>query len=120
MISIRNSMQIEQGSIILVPFPFTDLSGHKTRPALVLSNKHFSGEDVIVCAITTQLAFEHSLVLSDQDLADGRLPLTSHVRYGKLATLERSLIQKVVARVASKKMRLILKRLDALIKAVDP
>ncbi|MGH3088030.1 MAG: type II toxin-antitoxin system PemK/MazF family toxin, partial [Rubrobacteraceae bacterium] len=44
------------GSVVLVPFPFTDLSGRKRRPALVVSPEGFHGEDLILCAITSQLS----------------------------------------------------------------
>jgi len=43
---------MKKGDIILVPFPFTDLSGNKNRPAVILID---SEEDVTVCFITTQV-----------------------------------------------------------------
>jgi mRNA interferase MazF len=49
-------MIIEQKEIYLVPFPFSDFSGKKVRPVLVLSNNKFNrGEDIIVCAITSKI-----------------------------------------------------------------
>lgn len=43
------------GSVVLVPFPFTDLSDRKRRPALVISPDGFDDEDVVLCAITSRL-----------------------------------------------------------------
>ncbi|MCH8535834.1 MAG: type II toxin-antitoxin system PemK/MazF family toxin [Flavobacteriaceae bacterium] len=51
---------MKKGDIVLIPFPFTDLSGVKNRPAVVL---HSSGEDVVLCFLTTQLKWK-----SDFDL----------------------------------------------------
>ncbi len=47
-------MTVSQRSIILVPFPFSDLSSQKRRPAMVVSNKKFNqtSNDIICCAIT--------------------------------------------------------------------
>lgn len=43
------------GTVVLVPFPFTDLSGTKRRPALVVSPHGFHPEDVVLCAVTSQV-----------------------------------------------------------------
>jgi len=44
------------GVVVLVPFPFTDLSGTKRRTGLVVSPARFHPEDLILCAITSQVA----------------------------------------------------------------
>lgn len=46
----------DQGDILLVPFPFTDQSTSKQRPAVVLSSKQYNRDhpDVIPAAITSQ------------------------------------------------------------------
>jgi mRNA interferase MazF len=48
-------MSYTQGDVVLVPFPFTDLSDSKIRPAIVVSNKLVNrSDDVILAQITTQ------------------------------------------------------------------
>jgi len=41
-----------KGDIVVIPFPFSDLSGTKRRPALVIADFH--GDDILLCQITSQ------------------------------------------------------------------
>jgi mRNA interferase MazF len=41
-----------KGGIVIIPFPFSDLSGSKRRPALVLAA--LPGDDIILCQVTSQ------------------------------------------------------------------
>ena len=73
------------GSIVLARFPFTDLSAHKLRPALVVS-KPVPGDDVIVCLISSVLRSGPAVARLPQDPGTG-LKRPSVVRFDKLATL---------------------------------
>ncbi len=79
------------GSIILARFPFTDLSGAKSRPALVVSADNDRRADLIVCFIT-------SMPRSGPDMAPLEalpgtgLKVASVVRFDKIATLNRAVI----------------------------
>ena len=67
------------GSIILIPFPFSDLSQSKLRPAVVLANA--GKEDWILCQITSKsYADLQSIKLTDNDFANGSLKLVSYAR----------------------------------------
>ncbi len=41
-----------KGDVVIIPFPFSDLSGSKRRPALVLAD--LPGDDILLCQITSQ------------------------------------------------------------------
>ena len=56
-----------KGDIVVLPFPFSDLSDAKRRPALVLAA--LAGDDIILCQITSQLKQDtYSIFLNDSDL----------------------------------------------------
>lgn len=41
-----------KGDVVVIPFPFSDLSDTKRRPALVLAD--LAGKDIVLCQITSQ------------------------------------------------------------------
>ena len=89
----------ERGAIVLVRFPFTDLTSTKQRPALVIASGSFTanGEDVIVAAISGQRVerpgrFDYVV----QDWRESGLLTPSVVRAGKLVTLHRDLIRRTL------------------------
>ena len=52
---MNNGTQFKQRDIILIPFPYSDLTQNKKRPAIILSNGGYNhnNEDIICCAITS-------------------------------------------------------------------
>ena len=79
---------MRKGDIILVPFPFTSLSGSNRRPALVLLA---SDLDVTVCFISTKLDWEESTDLILKPEKANGLKKKSLVRTSKIATIDKSL-----------------------------
>ena len=92
------------GDIVLIPFPFTDLSSAKRRPALALTNPHTDG-DFIAAAVTSQGGHEASVELGAGQMASGSLPKASWVRADKLFTFQRSIVQKHIGSVQPQVMR---------------
>jgi mRNA interferase MazF len=89
----------KRGDVVLVPFPFTDLSSAKQRPALVVSPDAFNAvrEDVLVAAITSQipatLAADEFLIPANVLPVCG-LPKPSLVKTTKMVSLHRQLVVK--------------------------
>src|SRR3954447_2128674 len=95
----------EFGSIILVPFPFTDLTSTKVRPALVVSQPGKAPRDVVVCFITSRLepGLTHALLL--KRTATSGLKVPSLVRFDKIATLDRRIILGELGRMDPRVLR---------------
>lgn len=92
------------GDLVLVPFPFTDLSSSKKRPALLMTRPDRDG-DFIAAAVTSQSGHEASVTLEQAQMAHGQLPKSSWVRADKLYTLHSSLVVKHMGRVQSQVVR---------------
>lgn len=83
------------GAVVLVPFPFSDLSKSKLRPAVVLADA--GRGDWILCQVTSKpYADSLSIALSERSFAKGTLERMSFVRPGKLFTGSSDLIVKEV------------------------
>ena len=83
------------GSVVLVPFPFSDLSQSKMRPAVVLAAA--TKGDWVLCQITSRpYSDRRAFELTDGSFAQGSLHLVSYARPGKLFTASQSLINRQV------------------------
>jgi mRNA interferase MazF len=80
-----------KGDVVVLPFPFSDLSSSKKRPALVAAN--LEGDDLILCQITSKnRADNYSIILKNNDFRKGSLNLTSMIRPSRLFTADKSII----------------------------
>ena len=109
-----STMVYRQGDIVLVSFPFTDLTSTKRRPALVLSPDPFNaaGEDLVLAAVTSHITDDPNAVrLWRGDFAAGGLPKPSMVKATKLFTMHSSLIVKRIGALRAEKMGEVLRTL---------
>jgi mRNA interferase MazF len=93
---------LEQGNIVLIPVPFTDLSSSKRRPVIVLSSDeyHKRSTDMIVVAMTSNPAqTPYSFTISNADLAKGSLNRPGTIRADKIYTLSQSIAVRVFGKV---------------------
>ena len=87
-----------KGDVVVIPFPFSDLSGAKKRPALVLAS--LKGDDVILCQITSQnVKDSYALPLDNSGFSSGSLYKPSNIRPNRLFTAEKNIIIRKIGRV---------------------
>jgi mRNA interferase MazF len=87
-----------KGDVVIVPFPFSDLTQAKRRPALVLAE--LEGDDRVLCQITSrQVTDSDAIPLADEDFASGGLRRPSNIRPNRLFMADRSLILYSAGRV---------------------
>lgn len=105
---------MSKGKIVLVPFPFTDLSGQKVRPALVLYDSR-RGEDCIVAFISSLKlksgVFDVRVKLS---LKNG-LKVDSVIKLDKIATLQKKIVLGELGILESQYLSVVNKKLKQLL-----
>src|SRR5438874_7659692 len=107
-----STTRYKRGDIVLVPFPFTDLSSSKRRPALIISPDSFNTakQDVVLVAITSQIGTDpRAIALEEHDFVGGKLPKASIIRITKLFTIHSALIVKRLCSVKAPKLQEVLK-----------
>ncbi|MDO5665091.1 MAG: type II toxin-antitoxin system PemK/MazF family toxin [Bacteroidia bacterium] len=93
---------MKKGDIVLVSFPFTDFSGDKIRPALVLS---VSSLDVIIAFISTQLHRKGKNDIALTPALSNRLKKDSIVRLSKLATVDKKIVLGLLGVLSEEKLK---------------
>ena len=108
-----------QRDIVLVPFPFSDLSGQKVRPVLILSNDAYNQQsaDVVVCGLTTNLSpAPYSIIIEVTDVEQpGTLRHKSKVKADAIASLEQSILIKQIARLKLPVFKQVIAEIEDLI-----
>lgn len=104
------------GSVVLVPFPFSDLSQSKLRPAVVLAGA--GRGDWILCQVTSsEYGDPKAIRLANSDFGKGSLRVVSYARPGKLFTANEELL---VSEVGILNDKAINRLLDAVIGVLRP
>jgi mRNA interferase MazF len=87
-----------KGDIVLFTFPFTNLSGSKLRPAIILTETNL---DITVCFITSQINWQEQtdIVLFPND--QNGIKKQSLVRTSKIATIDKTLAQGLLGRLSA-------------------
>ncbi len=101
--------------IILIPFPFSDQSGMKKRPALILSNEKFNhSNDIIACAITSNKDSIFLIPIKPEDWKDG-VYSESYVKTGNIITIDKDLVIKRIGRLSAERFNEVLSNVKELI-----
>ena len=93
-----------KGDIVVIPFPFSDLSGAKKRPAAIISN--LEGNDLILCQVTSKnINDRYSIEISDNDFEKGGLKQQSNIRPNKIFTADEEIVLYKIGRLKEEKIK---------------
>lgn len=86
------------GNVVSVTFPFSNLTGQKIRPALVLAKVEFG--NFILCQITSKpYTSKTAIRIKSENFAKGNLPVVSFIRPDKLFTADAAIIKDIVGQL---------------------
>ena len=98
--------KLVKGDVVVVPFPFSDLTQAKRRPALVVSV--LEGDDLILCQITSRsIKDDYAILLSDNDFAEGSLKQPSNLRPNRIFTADSHIVLYRVGHLKADKLNTI-------------
>jgi mRNA interferase MazF len=102
----------KQGAVVLVPFPFTDLSAAKVRPALVLSAKPIKADVIVAFISSKNKKGEYDVAITPSET--NGLKASSVIICSKIATLEKSVMLGELGVVDKKGMKEVKVKLAAI------
>lgn len=108
-------ISIKQGDIILVPF--SDQSGKKVRPALVVSNNQFNenSSDMILCGITTNISKDfYTIIIENKFLEDKNIKEDCCVKVENLLKIDKNIIIKKIDSVKKEFLDSVIKKINGL------
>lgn len=105
-----------KGDVVVIPFPFSDLSAMTRQPALVAGT--LIGDDVIWCQITGKtVADNYAIAISDSDFTSGGLHQESNIRPNRVFTADSNIILYRAGVLSSRKVQEVVAKIIQIISA---
>jgi mRNA interferase MazF len=103
-----------KGDVVITPFPFSDLSSAKRRPAIVVAA--LSGDDVILCQVTSQSRSDsYAIAVLDNDFTNGGLQVDSIARPNRLFTADGNIVIRKAGTLTQAKLKEITNKIIEII-----
>ncbi|MBS3079846.1 type II toxin-antitoxin system PemK/MazF family toxin [Candidatus Pacearchaeota archaeon] len=113
---MKGGTMYEQKDIILIPFPYSDLTGSKKRPALIISNQKLNKSDDRICCLITSNIRSDDIEIKKENFKEGTLPFKSALRLYRLFTIDKRIIIKKLCTINNNFYENIIKQINEYIK----
>jgi mRNA interferase MazF len=111
--------KFNQREIVLIPFPYSDLTGSMLRPAIIISNLNLNKSQDRLCCLITSQPTKDGLLINKKSFEYGKLPLKSWVKTYRVFTINENIIKKKLCKVNVTFFNEILSDLNKYIKIID-
>jgi len=91
---MKNGIMYNQREIILVPFPYSDLTSSKQRPALIISNSLVNKSEDRICCLITSNPLNKGVEIKKEDFEKGKLPFKSWIKVNRIFSVNEKIIKK--------------------------
>ena len=103
-----------KGDVVILPFPFSDLTSVKKRPALVVAT--MLGDDIILAQITSKAVSDtYSIDISSSDFSSGSLNQDSLVRPNRLFTADSNIVSYKAGSLKSSKLQEVINKITEIL-----
>jgi len=109
---MKDGIKFNQREIILIPFPYSDLTGAKQRPALIISNKLLNNTQDRICCLITSNPTNEGIEIKKEHFEKDRLPFKSWIKPQRLFTIDERIIRKKICKISEKFHAEILKQIN--------
>ena len=110
---------MEQGHLLLVPFPFSDQKGRKVRPVVIISNNKFNknSEDILVVGVTSNISKgEYSIGLKNNELEEGKLLTECCIKCENILKIDKEMVVKKIGKIKKEKLDLLIGKIFEILK----
>jgi mRNA interferase MazF len=109
---MRGGMMFNQKDIVLIPFPYSDLSMSKKRPALIISNEKINKMQDRICCLVTTKSHKNDLQITKDSVEEGALPFKSFIKPHRIFTINDSIIIKKLCRINDKLHKSVITKIN--------
>ena len=87
-------MIYKQKDIVLIPFPYSNLTNSKQRPALIISNKKMEKMQDMICCLVTRNPSKDCILIKKACFEEGKLPFKSWIKPYRIFTIHKGIIKR--------------------------
>ena len=110
---MRDGIMYNQRDIVLIPFPYSDLTGFKQRPALIISNNKINKNQDRICCLVTTNNHKGDLEINNSCFEKGTLPFKSFVKPHRIFCINEKIIKKKLCSINNKFHKEIIKKIKS-------
>ncbi len=108
----------EQKEIVLMPFPYTDLTSYKNRPALIISNSSLNKAEDRICCLITSVPVKDGIEIEKKFIKEGKLPFKSWIKPYRIFTINEKIIKKKLCTISDEFYDFVLKEVNKYLKRI--